>query len=324
MDKNELPQKFTVGQSITLNASLTPEQYRMLAEWSARIPKMYLLDICVVNATKLLETSLTQGGRKYKLVERLHELDRPNNCFSYLCALMEKVSDSHGKATDTELEEQILSDLSSMRAFFKKAQVYEPDDFVIAFLKELRKEPIELKRPDYLEFLNSLNNKFSHKDPVSPKHRLKKAKDIIEKADNLSISRQHPIVAIALACIYGNIAAKKLMKFKAAPQKFDAENALADIMLIYRISIVKLQIEHMGLNGVRFLRTKFITDDDGLSEVIKCFKAKTVEYEAIDDGCKTQLTMTVELRQMLTEIQSEEYGIILDLLLQIPEEQVLR
>jgi hypothetical protein len=138
MEEHDNPQEFHSGQQITLQARLTPEQYAILAEWSTSIPTLYFLDICVVGATKLTDAALGTNLRKSRLVAQLRDLDKPQNCFSYLCALMEKVSDSRGRMTDTELKEQIISDISALRKFFKNANVYESDEFIIAFLRELR------------------------------------------------------------------------------------------------------------------------------------------------------------------------------------------
>ncbi|OLO02999.1 hypothetical protein BTW07_16825 [Salinicola socius] len=102
------------------------------------------------------------------------------------------------------------------------------------------------------------------------------------------------------------------MKFKASPDKFEAENALADIMEITKFSQIKLQIEYYGRQGGRFLHSDFITDDDGFSEIIKCYKADGVKHEDTDDGLKTQFSFNVDLKRLLTEIEIDEHGHILD------------
>lgn len=318
MEEQDIPQEFYSGQQITLQMSLTREQYSAVAEWSANIPTLYFLDICAVGATKLTEAALETNHRKSRLVAHLRKLDKPQNCFSYLCALMEKVSDSRGKITDAELEEQVICDLSALRAFFKNASVYESDEFIITFLRELRGVAIEVKRPNYLALLETANNRFALKDSTTPKLRFEKARQIVIEVDALEISRQHPIVTITLACLYRNSAAQNLMKFKADPDKFEAENALADIMAISRFSQIKLQIEHHGRNGGRFLRSDFITDDDGLSELIKCYKPTFVKHEDTADGRETRLSFDVDLKRILTEIKADEYEQILDLLNQEP------
>ena len=314
MDERENPKEFRSGQQVTLQLSLNREEYAALAEWSASVPTLYFLDICVVGVTKLANSALENNPRKSRLVSHLRELDRSKNCFSYLCALMEKVSDSRGYGTNAELEEQILDDLSSLRAFFKNASIYESDEFIVGFLRELRGSAIEVMRPRYLKLLDAANNRFSLKNSTARKVRLEKARQILKEADTLDISRQHPVVTTILACLYGNVSAKRLMKFKAAPDDFEAENALADIMAISRFSQIKLKIEYYGRQGGRFLNSEFVTDDDGLSEIIKCYKANGVRHEDMDDGRKTQLSFNVDLKRMLTEIEAGEYQQILDLL----------
>lgn len=316
MDNQKTINEFTSSNSITLKMSLTPDQYKLLKEWSLSIPTLYILDICVVSATKLSATSLADNPRKADLISHLRELDRPNNCFSYLFALMEKVSDSRGIDTDQELENKILSDLSALRNFFTKARICEPDDFVLKFLQELRGNPIEENRVNYLGFLKALNDQFHLNNPISPNNRLKIAKKIIEQADHFNFSRQHPILAIGLACLYGNPAAKKLMKFKSNSQSFDAENALSDIMLITRFAGIKLEIEQMGRNGTGiYLRSNFITDDNGLVEIIKFFMPTIVKHIDSQDGRETHTTMTVKLKDLLTDIQDEQYDQLLDFMI---------
>lgn len=315
MDDNN-SQEFVTGQEITMKVTFTREQLSMLNEWSAMVPTLYLLDICVVGATKLSVESLDKQPRKASLIEALRDLDRPNNCVSYLCALMEKVSDSRGLLTFDELKMQILADISSLRGFFKNARIIEGDDFLIEFLEELMGKPIESKRAEYLNFLEVLNNDFKLQNPISPTQRLCKAKEIIQKASALSISIHHPIVTVSLACLYGNASAKKLMKFKADPDKFDSENALADVLLISRFAKIKLEIEHYGRNGFWYQRVHFITDDDGLGDLVRSFKARSVKHKDKLDGRETQLTMTVELKKLLIEASVEDYEEITNLLSQ--------
>ncbi len=306
--------EFHRAPQMTLKIQGTSEQRALVAEWAASIPTLYFLDICVVGATKLSDAALERNARKKRLVARLRNLDKPQHAFSYLFALLEKVSDSRGIATDAELEEQILGDLVALRALFKKAYVYEPDEFVIQFLKELRRHPIELQRSSYLSFLEATNNRFELKDSVSPALRLQRAKEIVNEADSLAISRQHPVVILALACLYGNRAAKKLMKFKATAEEFNAENALADIMAIPRFAQFKLQIEQMGRQGGGYLKSEYITDDDGPIGVLDCFEPTVVKHENLNDVCSTQYTFTVKLQQLLTEIRSDEYEQLFNLL----------
>ncbi|WP_267111903.1 hypothetical protein [Xanthomonas sacchari] len=299
-----------------MQMELTREQYDFLREWSASIPTLYFLDICVVGVTKFSDASISGNARKARCVAHLRSLDRPQNSFSYLCALMEKVSDSRGILSDDELESQVLGDLQALRMFFKNAKVYEPDDFVIDFFRVLRGAPIELQRPSYLCLLKAANDRFELRNPVSPTRRLAMTKDILNEADVLGVSRQHPLVTLILACIYGNSAARNLMKFKADPASFCAENALADIMAISRFAQLKLQIEFLGREGGEFLRSDFVTDDDGLTEVFRCFEPDVVRHEDKSNFRETRLKFTVKLRRLLAEIEQDEYDQVVDLLTQ--------
>ena len=161
MNNKENVKEFTKSDSITLTMPFNPELVNMMREWYLSVPTLYMLDICVVSATKLKSSSLEANPRKAKLIDHLRELDRPQHSFSYLFALMEKVSDSRGIDTDDELEEKILSDLESLRNFFTEAHIAESDEFILSFLKDLRGNPIEQKRSDYLSFLSALNNQFN-------------------------------------------------------------------------------------------------------------------------------------------------------------------
>ncbi|TLS19226.1 MAG: hypothetical protein FDZ72_04795 [Betaproteobacteria bacterium] len=312
MTSQNNPLEFRRSDQLTLQMQPTEELRAFFVEWAASVPTLYFLDICVVGATKLAQALLEKNLRKAQIIGYLRSLDRPQHAFSYLFALMEKVSDSRGVASDAELEEQVRGDLAALRAFFKKAKVHEPDELVIPFLRDLRRTPIELLRPCYLSFLEQVNNQLELRNTISPALRLQKAKEILAVAHSLEINQQHPVVILVLSCLYGNTAAKKLMKFKEDPGKFNAENVLADIMAITRFAQFKLQIEHWGREGGKYLRSEFITDDDGLIGVIDCFQPDVVKLEETRDACATRYTFTVKLKKLLTEIGADEYEQLLD------------
>ena len=306
--------EFVSAKKTTVTMSVTPEQYSLVKKWSEMVPTLYMLDICVVGATKLNSSVLKRMERKAKLVNHLRNLDRENNGFSYLFALMEKVSDSRGSLTLEELETQILADLAALRVFFKKAKVIETDDYVISFLRELHGQPIELEREVYLQFLRLLNDKFKLSNPVSSSKRFTVSQEIVKEAERLKIYKQHPVVILAIACVYGNRAAKKLVKFKSNSNRFDAENALADIFLISRFAKVKLEIEALARNGGPYAKVDFITDDDGLINVLKYYEPQSVKYDDDINGRESKLEMRVKLEEMLSPETQGEYDKIFNLL----------
>lgn len=281
----------------------TSEARAALAGWSASVPTIYFLDICVVGATKMADGALAAEARKAELVARLRNLDRPHNAFSYLMALMEKVSDTRIGLSDQELEGQILTDVGSMRRFFVNARVLEGDEFLRDFARQLRREPLELMRPAYLEFLRAANDRFQLANPVSRAKRLRMAEQVMAQADALSIGRQHAIVLLTLACLYGNASARRVMKYKADPQTFEAENALADVMTISRFLNRKLEIEDDGRRGLTpYRRAIFITDDSGLDDVLACFEGEAVSSKEKDGHHEERTNVRVEFAKLLTEI----------------------
>lgn len=296
--------EFRRGPQLKVTMELTVQQHAALQEWSASIPTLYFLDICVVNLTKPSRGPADRSSRKAAIVQRLRNLDRPQHSFSYLLALMEKVSDTQGSLADADLETQILGDVSALRVFFKHARVVEPDEFLINYAREVRRAPPELSRPNYLRFLEAANGRFALKDPVAKRLRLARAEELLKAADTMSVPRQHPVVLLTLACLYGNRSARKMMKFKADAGEFNAENALADIAVIGRFAPRKLEIEQGGRSGTApYLRCDFITDDDGLAGILPCFEAQVVRHEDDDGVNRTRIDMTVHLERLLTELE---------------------
>lgn len=314
MDNDGAYKEFHAGQQLKIKMIVSREQLQLLQDWLANIPTLYFLDICAANAIKLSKSALKNSRRKSILVDRLHGLDKPQNCFSFLYILMEKVSDSRNKMSHAQLESQIINDLGALRSFFERATVYESDEFAVDFIKKLKGMPIEIDKPSYLKLLEAANNNFALGNPVPKSLRIDRSREIVGKADLFGISRQHPVVIILLACLYGNVAAKKLVKFKSDKEKFDAENSLSDIMLVSRFSQFKVVIEQYGRDGGRFKRAEFITDDKALGELIEYFIPSSVRVNYTTAGSDTEISCGVDLKRLLTEIKEEEYGQVVALL----------
>lgn len=77
-------------------------------------------------------------------------------------------------------------------------------------------------------------------------------------------------------------------------------------------------MEYYGRNGHGCQVVEFITDDNALSELVKFFKPTVLKYQDRIDGKEYQLTMDVELKNLLTEIPEDEYSTIIDLLSNYP------
>ena len=70
----------------------------------------------------------------------------------------------------------------------------------------------------------------------------------------------------------------------------------------------------VAIGGGGYRMSNFITDDNGIIEIIKCFTPNIVKHTDKHDGRETQTTMTVKLKDLLTDIETEEYEHLLNLL----------
>jgi len=275
---------------------------------------MHFLDICALDVTKRTKAQIAADPRKAAMAVRLEALDIPTNRISCLLALMEKTSDTRSTRTDEDLKAQIIGDIQHARSFFDHAEVVERDEYVEDYITQLRRIAVELGRPAYLAFLRAANDAdFGIHQPIPKAKRFEVASTLVEMAHDLEISRQHPVLAVTLACLYGNASARGVLKFRPDPAAFDAENALADVMAIRRLMDRKLEFErdyHLGLTSIR--HTAYVTDDGGLAQVMSSFHGTALSTRYAGDHQEVLVRGKVDFADLLTEI-SHEPGPLTDL-----------
>lgn len=113
-------------------------------------------------------------------------------------------------------------------------------------------------------------------------------------------------MVVTLACLYGNLSARGVLKFKQDPAAFDAENALADVMAIRRLMDRQLEFEsdyHLGLTSIR--HAAYVTDDEGLELVISCFHGTALSTRDAGDHQEVLVRGKVDFADLLTEISHE-------------------
>lgn len=268
---------------------------------------MQFLDICALDVTKRTKAQIAADPRKAAMAGRLEALDIPTNRISCLLALMEKTSDTRSTRTDEDLKVQIIGDIQHARSFFSHAEVVERDEYVEDYVTQLRRIAVELGRPAYLAFLRAVNDgEFGMHQPIPKPKRFKVAATLVEMADDLEISRQHPVLAVTLACLYGNASARGVLKFRPDPAAFDAENALADVMAIRRLMDRQLEFErdyHLGLTSIR--HAAYVTDDGGLALVLSCFHGTALSTRDAGDHQEVLVRGKVNFADLLTEISHE-------------------
>lgn len=278
----------------------------IIRPWLPYVPTMYFLDINAIDLIKKSGNGAPLPARKAALLARLRDIDRAGNRVSCLLALMEKVNDRKSALSDGRLRGEIQSDVAFTRRFFIHAKPGDPENFHLEYFDGVRGGMVEQNEPNYLKFLRTVNDRHRLAFTVSAKKRFEKAKDLIASADELQIDRRHPVVVLALACLYDNLDARKVMKFTEKPADYRAENVLADVMTIGRFLERKIELEEMGRRGESSMRrVEYITDDAGLAAVLKCYRGTSVSYTDLGGSQEIRTTGSMEFADLLTRISHD-------------------
>jgi len=280
--------------TFTITTSETPEnrdKLDLIRAWDKSIPTLYFLDICSISHIKKSQSAaLSDNFPRQESLKSLEAIDLPHNGISYLPALMEKASDKNSKFSIEELTAEAERDLKALRDFFKKAKIYESEELAFKYINELKGVQPEILGEKYHSFLNYANE-FGIYNPLADNKKLKAVEALCNESDRLGIIKSHPVVLASLACIYGCLPAKKVMKFKKNPDQFNSSNALGDILMIQRIAQLTQMIEDAGSS----IRTSFFTDDNSLREFYEIFFVNDVCTELNDEGSmSTAFKMTAK------------------------------
>ncbi|AIK13479.1 hypothetical protein GZ59_16500 [Pectobacterium atrosepticum] len=286
----------------------TPENqsfFDLINLWSKSIPTCYFLDICCVSnireSRKYLSNEMI-GTDKYKFIKFLETLDFDNNAISYLPALMEKTSDLFNDKSVNNLTAEVREDLEALHLFFKNAKVIESPEFSDEYINKMKSYHPEMNGQGYHDFLSFVNCS-GIIDAVSKNKRLGYVKSFCEQADLLNIEKNSVVVISAIACIYGCIPARKVMKFKREPGEFNSSNALADLQSVSRVARMSNEIERGARLGLTpYVRYSFITEDKNLNILYDCFFVNGVEQEITENFVKNKITMTIEGKLLFPEL----------------------
>lgn len=297
-------QRFRRVPQLSFSATLVPRQAATVRRWNRQVPTIYFLDIMMVDAAKRFLSKTLVDAWKGARVTRLRRLDKQGNAFSYLLAMLEKVSDPREKLTREHLADQIRLDTAALRRFTRNARFYESPEIVEQCLRDIQGSNVETMTPRYINFLRVMNTRLNLGSKVAAVERFAKAGKIVAEADSLGVPRGHPVVLVTLGCLYGNEDARGVLKFGHRTKKpFDPVNVLADIMLIRRFAEKKVEIEDMGRRGLSpYVRAELITDDKSLARLVPYFEPTGVTH--VDEGAVNlcNLEATVHLARLLTDL----------------------
>ncbi|EJR0963278.1 TPA: hypothetical protein NJ348_004705 [Vibrio parahaemolyticus] len=266
-------------------------------------PTLYFLDVCTISNIKK-ELADESGEYKSPNTRFLRSIDTEINGISYFPSLMERVSDQNNTPTVDGLKTEARRDLEALDLYFKKIKLVEPLDFIDRFIEEICGAHIEDSASLYHEYLNKVNS-MGIADTKSQKERLGFAKKIVDEANKLGVAQSHPVVISTIACIYGCISAKKVLKFKTNPSAFNSSNAIGDIMLMQRVGEFTYGIESLSKIR-RFSRAKLVTDDHHLRLFYDYFFVQYVSREKIDDGSLKRVKITFEPEKLFPVLFNED------------------
>lgn len=284
---------------MTMRFSNTTEgmkQLDLIRKWSEMVPEMIFLDLCTVSHIKDAEKSdQTSNPQIKETVRRLREIDKEKNKISYFLALMERASDQNKGLPADELVTQATRDFLVVKRFFQNAKMAESEEFIASYVVDLNGMHTEVAGNNYHSFLNFINA-IKLYNPLAPKEKIHTAAKICDEAKRLSIDRQHPVVLTALACVYGCLPAKKVLKLSSNSEKFSASNALGDIQAIQRINLLA--------SGLPPMRTRFITADSYLEDYCKFFELNAVDSTSTEEGMTTKYNISVKGELLFPDLYS--------------------
>ncbi|AXH54539.1 hypothetical protein [Pseudomonas amygdali] len=267
---------------------------------AGRGPTLHFLDLCAISHIKTyLKKGQDPNAPIRESISELRKLDVAGDGISYLASLLEKTSDLNRSTSDEELVSEVEQDLASLQQFFKNSTVYEGGRVTPAQILDLKGEHPEELGPIYHQFLIFINSLKLSDVPAADK-RLEVVAQVSSKAQELGILKNHPLVIVSIACIYGFVPAAKVIKFKDNPAEFNASGALGDIQLIQRLAnMANLVREVWRQHRKGYAHTNFFTDDRNLRLLLECFVVRDVSRSELENMMTTSYQMTTDFARLL-------------------------
>lgn len=253
--------------------------------------KIYLLDRNAVSIIKDSNSGKPQEGDKLELLKKIKSLDNKKSVFSPLLSILE--GQRGRRETKEEINETIAKESSHIGRFFKRAKT--DSDFLAknnALISELISGERELNFDGYMSFLDYARKHIYQ--PLSETKKHETLEDLIKRANSLGIPLGHPVVMCCAATIFGSQEARKVVKPKIA--KYNAHNALSDIISISRINNIKSLTRN---DNIIF---KLITLDAALEKFISM--VSVIEVTPSNDGCFQRLSYS---RELFPDLGESEY-----------------
>lgn len=227
---------------------------------------LFLLDRNVVSVIKEANAGNPQKGPKQQdMLERLREIDLPQNAISPLLSLIE--GEVAREANPSEMLAGLNKETRALATFFHLASTDS------AFLRNAAYTFVhvftglrEAKEDERAQLL--LQGSRLVVEVVAPARRREIEKKLCEMADALQLERGDPALILLVARLYGSNAARKVVKPNELVRPNGADkvrNVLADIHLVAFIGTIRAVARQLQISvGIEFL-----TLDEGLDHVLR-------------------------------------------------------
>ncbi|WP_454690210.1 hypothetical protein [Achromobacter aloeverae] len=192
---------------------------------------LYLLDKNVVEDIRKSLKSIPTSG-----VKLTRSVDRKGNTVSPLLAILEG-SIRKAQAPD-EVHSGILADAQAVGMFYRHARTDAKGLKAIGVAMTVTLGPHWREKTAALVPLGKelqllLSRTYSTAD----------ARNVLAQIASLcemySVERAHPLITCAVACLYGNSGARKVLKPMQSPSGGDSYNAIADIRMIMETAYIR-------------------------------------------------------------------------------------
>lgn len=271
---------------------------------------IFMLDRNIISNIKDYNEGSIQNNAITQKIKEIARFDNPLNIISPFIAIVEGNISNATKIKN--VKDDINHSFNVLNEFFHYARMDEK-----FFKKMINEKKIfdsflyEAKFLNYLTFVEEsrkivrlfLNEKIE-KRPVSIEEDIDR---MLQIANNLAVSPQHPVFTISVHALLENHAAIKTLK--PNPKKGSSYNVLSDILVIPRIgNFIAVQ---QGEN--QKYAVKFLTHDDGLKDYLDFISIHNQNsvYIKSKSVIEHKIPLNKETFKGLTNEQIEKYSGIL-------------
>jgi len=275
---------------------LSIQPYKIHENERSVVKNLYLLDRNIVSDVKNFSAGSENGN-----TIKARSIDKYGNFISPLLSIIEG---NKGVAqTKDEMLACLKGESKAMKKFFKYARtdasfLFQNHEIMV----EAFQEDVVKKFNQYSDLVGFLQEKTFKTLNIMDAKNVRG--EIFDYACTHSIDVSHPFIMCALACLYGNLDARKVLKPIGPNSKIDREknryNALSDLLVVGNVSFIKTFFKEN-----EDIQIHFLTSDKSLDVIFKLFNTEAKNSQTSFDNIITTHNMTIK-KSIFTNIQGND------------------